>query len=112
MQNIITISKHAESRASKRGINFEHIKLCIQHGEEFNKTGSLFFFMSDKCLKKIRKIYGAYLSKLEGLVVLTKNTKESLLVVTVYKDRNAYRVIRKKQKYDNKRSLQHAEYYC
>ena len=98
------MTKHAENRASKSGINFEQIKLCVQYGEEIYRTGGLFFFMSDKCLKKLKKIYGAYLSKLEGLVVLTQNSNTSLVVVTVYKDRQAMKVIRKKQKYNNRRN--------
>ena len=110
METNITMSKHAENRASKRGINFEQIKLCIQYGEELYKTGGLFFFMSNKCLKKLKKIYGAYLSKLEGLVVLTQTSDTSLVVVTVYKDRNAMKVIRKKQEYNNRRN-RNAEYY-
>ena len=109
METNITMTKHAENRASKRGINFEQIKLCIQYGEEFYKTGGLFFFMSNKCLKKLKKIYGAYLCKLEGLVVLTQNSNTSLVVVTVYKDRQAMKVIRKKQEYNNRRN-RNAEY--
>ena len=111
MKTNIELSKHAENRASKRGINFEQIKLCIQYGEEIYRTGGLFFFMSDKCLKKIKKIYGAYLTKLEGLVVLTQNTNKSLIVVTVYKDRQAMKVIRKKHEYKSRR-IHNAEYYC
>jgi hypothetical protein len=110
METNITMTKHAENRASKSGINFEQIKLCVQYGEEIYRTGGLFFFMSDKCLKKLKKIYGAYLSKLEGLVVLTQNSNTSLVVVTVYKDRQAMKVIRKKQEYNNRRN-HNAEYY-
>jgi len=110
MESNITITKHAENRASKRGINLEQIKLCIQYGEEIYRSGSLFFFMSDKCLKKLKKIYGAYLTKLQGLVVLTQTDDTSLVVVTVYKDRNAMKVIRKKQDYYNRRN-HNAEYY-
>ena len=66
--------------------------------------------MSNRCLKKLKKIYGAYLSKLEGLVVLTQNSNTSLVVVTVYKDRQAMKVIRKKQEYNNRRN-RNAEYY-
>ena len=106
----IVMSKHAQNRASKRGINYEQIKLCVQYGEEIYKTGGLFFFMSDKSLKKLKKIYGAYLSNLQGLVVLTQSDDRSLVVVTVYKDRQAMKVIRKKHKYKNKR-VQNAKYY-
>ena len=104
------MSNHAENRASKRGINYEQIKLCVQHGEEIYRTGGLFFFMSDKVLKKLKKIYGAYLSNLQGLVVLTKSDNRSLVVVTVYKDRKAMKVIRKKHEYTNKR-VKNAKYY-
>ena len=110
MELNIEMSKHAINRASKRRINFEQIKLCIQYGEEVYKTGGLFFFMSDKCIKKIKKIYGTYLSKLEGLVVLTRNTNRSLVVLTVYKDRQALKTLRKKNEYNNRRK-QNAEYY-
>ena len=110
METNITMTKHAENRASKSGINFEQIKLCVQYGEEIYRTGGLFFFMSDKSLKKLKKIYGAYLSNLEGLVVLTQSGDRSLVVVTVYKDRQAMKVIRKKHKYKNKR-VQNAKYY-
>ena len=110
METNIKISKHAEQRASKRGINYEQIKLCVQYGEEIYRTGGLFFFMSDKALKKIKKIYGAYLSNLQGLVVLTDADDSSLVVVTVYKDRQAMKVIKKKDLYTNKRA-QNAKYY-
>ena len=110
MENKITLTNHARSRAAKRGINPDQIKLCIQYGEELYNGGVLFFFMSDKCLKRIKKIYGAYLSNMHGLVVLTNNNDKSLVVVTVYKNRNALRDLKRKNKY--KRSNDHAEYYC
>ena len=110
METKIIMTNHAKNRASKRAINFEQIKLCVQFGEEIYRTGRLFFFMSNKCLKKLKKIYGSYLSKLEGLVVLTQYSDNSLVVLTVYKDRQAMKVIRKKHKYNNG-SNRNAEYY-
>jgi len=110
METKIIMTNHAKNRASKRGINFEQIKLCVQFGEEIYRTGRLFFFMSNKCLKKLKKIYGSYLSRLEGLVVLTQNSNASLIILTVYKDRQAMKIIRKKNKYNNRRK-RNAEYY-
>ena len=110
METKIIMTNHAKNRASKRAINFEQIKLCVQFGEEIYRTGRLFFFMSNKCLKKLKKIYGSYLSKLEGLVVLTQYSDNSLVVLTVYKDRQAMKVIRKKHKYYIGRN-RNAEYY-
>ena len=75
------MTNHAKNRASKRGINFEQIKLCVQFGEEIYRTGRLFFFMSNKCLKKLKKIYGSYLSRLEGLVVLTHKERKSINII-------------------------------
>ena len=106
----MNISKHAENRAMCRGINSEQISMCIDYGDTYYKTGAIFFFMSRNCLMKLKKIYGSYLSRLEGLVVLAKNTSDGLKIITVYKDKNACKVIKKKQKHNN-RSKRNAEYY-
>ena len=107
----LKISRHAEKRAMERGINAEQINLCIEYGDVFYKTGMTFFFMSKKCLMKLKNLYGTYLSAFEGIVVMARKTKDGLMIVTVYRNRNASKIIKKKQTY-NKRSNQHAEHHC
>ena len=98
----INISRHAIERAMGRGINHEQIRICVLYGEKIYCTGKVFYFMSAKCLRKVRKIFGAYLDRLEGLVVLANHTPRTIDVVTVYKDKQAIRVIKKKKNYKQK----------
>ena len=106
----MNISKHAENRAMCRGINSEQISMCIDYGDTYYKTGAIFFFMSKKCLVKLKNIYGSYLSKLDGIVVLAKNTINGLEIITVYKNKDACKMIKKKQKKTNRRK-RNAKHY-
>ena len=98
----ISITKHAKQRASQRGISSEQIELCINFGERMNRTGMEFYCMTKKCLKKLKKTTGAYMDKLQGLIVMTHYDEDGILaVVTVYKNQNGFRTIKKKEKYNN-----------
>ena len=98
----ISITKHAKQRASQRGISPEQIELCINFGERMNQTGMEFYYMTKKCLKKLKKTTGAYMDKLQGLIVMTHYDEDGILaVVTVYKNQNGFKTIRKKRKYNN-----------
>ena len=48
----IALSKHAEKRAAQRGIDERQIKICLEFGEQFHRTGAMFFMITKKCLKK------------------------------------------------------------
>ena len=106
----LNISRHAEKRAMARGINTEQISLCIDYGDTYYRTGAIFFFMSKKCLVKLKNIYGSYLSKLDGIVVLARNTINGLEIITVYKNKDACKMIKKKQKKTNRRK-RNAKHY-
>ena len=98
----ISITKHAKQRASQRGISPEQIELCISFGERMNRTGMEFYCMTKKCLKKLKKATGAYMDNLQGLIVMTHYDENGILaVVTVYKNQNGFRTIKKKEKYNN-----------
>ena len=99
---IIKITKHAKQRAAKRGISLEQIELCISFGERMNRTGMEFFCMTKKCLRKLKKVTGAYMEKLQDLIVMTSYGDDGgMAVVTVYKNQNGFRTIKKKRKYNN-----------
>ena len=98
----ISITKHAKQRASQRGISSEQIELCINFGERMNRTGMEFYCMTKKCLKKLKKTTGAYMEKLQDLIVMTSYEDDGVIaVVTVYKNQNGFKTIRKKRKYNN-----------
>ncbi len=102
MENI-KISKHAQKRADQRGISIEQIELCINFGERINRTGMEFFCMTKKCLKRLKKVTGAYMEKLQDLIVMTYHCENGMLaVVTVYKNQNGFKSVKKKQKWIRK----------
>ena len=99
----ITLTNHAIQRASQRGISPEQIELCISFGECINRTGREFYFVSKKCLKKLKKVTGVYMERLQGLTVMTGHGDNGeLSVITVYKNNNAFKTIkRKKRRYES-----------
>ena len=97
----IAITNHARQRASQRGISLEQIELCISYGVRMNRTGMEFYCMTKKCLKKLKKATGAYMDKLQDLIVMTTYEDDGVLaVVTVYKNHNGFKTIKKKRKYN------------
>ena len=94
----ITLTNHAKVRASQRGIDERQIKFCVDYGDQFQKTGALFFMVTKKCLKKLKQSFGAYMPRLDGLVVLGYPENNSFVVTTVYKNHNAIKDIKRKSK--------------
>ena len=94
----IALSKHAEKRAAQRGIDERQIKICLEFGEQFHRTGAMFFMLTKKCLKKLKHSVGAYMSRLDGIVVVGYSQSDFFLVTTVYKNNNALKEIKKKAK--------------
>ena len=94
----ITLTNHAQRRASQRGIDERQIKFCIDYGDQFHKTGALFFMVTKKCLKKIKQSFGAYMPRLDGIVVLGYMQSNAFVVTTVYKNHNALKDIKRKSK--------------
>ena len=95
----VTLTNHAIQRASKRGISTEQIELCISFGEYINRTGIEFYFISKKCLKKLKKVTGVYMERLQGLTVMVGyGSNGELSVISVYKNNNAFKTIKRKER--------------
>ena len=99
MQNKIIMTEHAKKRAAQRGIDERQIKICVDFGDQFHRTGAMFFMITKKCLKKLKQSFGAYMPRLDGLVVLGyPQNEEYFVVTTVYKNSNALKDIKRKSK--------------
>ena len=96
----IEITNHAKQRANQRGISIEQIELCISFGERINRTGMEFFCMTKKGLKRLKKNTGAYMDRLQNLIVMAHQEEDGVLaVVTVYKNQDGYKTVKKKRKW-------------
>jgi len=97
--NGIILTKHAEQRASQRGLNVDQINLCLEYGDSIYKTGRVFYFVSKKCLKKLKKATGAYMDRLDGITIMGKYVRQGeFLIITVYKNKNSLSEIKRKRK--------------
>ena len=95
----LILTKHAEQRASQRGLNIDQINLCVEYGDSFYKTGRVFYFVSKKCLRKLKKATGAYMDRLVGITIMGKYVRQGkFLIITVYKNKNSLSEIKRKRK--------------
>jgi len=89
------LSFHARQRASQRGLNLAEIDFVLTHGRGIYRTGIRFIFLGERDIPaRYRRTHG-YLT---GVTLLMADDGTLL---TVYKNPDAIRVIKKKSK--NKR---------
>ncbi|MGE3728197.1 MAG: DUF4258 domain-containing protein [Candidatus Sericytochromatia bacterium] len=93
--NPVALSRHAKTRLIQRGIKITDVEYTLRHGKRIYKQGLIFYVMIDKvALGRGESV--------KNLVVLA--THEGC-IVTVYKEKNALKKIKRASKYDL-RSLQ------
>jgi len=98
--NNIEMTKHAQTRASQRGIDNLQINFCVQFGEKFHRTGAVFYMITKKCIKRLKKSFGANLPRLNGIVVVGySDESQGFVVATVYKNKDSLKVIKRKKQY-------------
>jgi len=87
-------SQHAWQRMAQRNLSSADVRFVIQHGQRLHRTGVVFFFLGYDDIPVDRK---KNLSRLEGTTVLMNY--QSRQVVTVYRNRNGLRRIKRKSAY-------------
>lgn len=93
------LSPHAVKRSSQRDISREFMNLTIKYGECVFRTGIQFFIMTDKRIKRMKKIGKELPEKIAGVVVLCREREYGVLeILTVYKNQDALKTILKKRK--------------
>jgi hypothetical protein len=92
----LILTGHAYERTGQRHIRREDILYVCQYGRKIHRTGACFFFLGEKDVPP-----GHNMHHLIGTVVLTKpgETPGNLLIVTIYKNKEALRTIKKKLKH-------------
>lgn len=103
MSERLMFTEHAQSRMAQRRLSVTDVEYVVDHGFRYYTAGVLHCFLGrhsipfkDKSIKDF--------SRLEGTtVILEPNTKE--VVITVYRNRTAFKNIRRKSKYNLKVSI-------
>ena len=91
-------SDHALRRMAQRGISEQEIHYVCQYGRCYHVAGSVYFFLGRKDIPD-RDRNDPSVQRLEGTTVLVDRSNTAV-VVTVYRNRQASRQIRRKSKHD------------
>ncbi|PIQ24053.1 hypothetical protein COW36_05910 [bacterium (Candidatus Blackallbacteria) CG17_big_fil_post_rev_8_21_14_2_50_48_46] len=89
-------TRHATARLVQRGIKLADVEFTMRHGKKIYKQGLVFYVMIDK----IARLRG---ESVRHLVVLASHEGN---VVTVYKEKNALKKIKRASKIDQSLQLQ------
>lgn len=101
-RSTLTISKHAILRMAQRNISLSDLEYVLAHGERIYRTGITIYLLRKRdILPGDRK--RSTITRLEGTVVLVGfKPNGTLEVITIYRNKSAFKVIRSKAKYDKR----------
>jgi hypothetical protein len=88
---------------AQRNISIGDLQYVLEHGERVYKTGVTIYVLRKRdILQDDRK--KSEIMRLEGTIVLTGFSQDgNLEVITIYRNKSAFRTLRCKKKYDNRR---------
>jgi hypothetical protein len=90
------LSSHSMTRMQQRGIAADAIEVVREHGRRIHTGGAVFCFLGRRDIPDY--LPATQRERLEGLPVVLSTVDET--VVTVYKNRNGLRDIKRKKRYD------------
>ena len=96
---MFTITEHAQIRQQNRGVADEHISMVLRYGTEINAAGAIFYFMGNNSIPD--NIPSSLKERLAGITIVCH--RETGDVLTVYKNKEGLKLLRKKVKYNNPR---------
>jgi hypothetical protein len=86
------ITKHAKRRLAQRGLKLVDIEKVYHYGEVIFKQGLSFYFLKKRTIRNM-----SLSDKLEGVVVIVDEAVNE--IITAYKNKRAFKHIRKKNCY-------------
>lgn len=93
---MLEFTSHAHRRLQQRGMTYEYASLVMEYGTAVNTAGAVFYFMSKKDIPQ--NLPGTIKDRILGITLVVN--PENNDVMTVYKNQNAMKSIRKKPRYD------------
>lgn len=92
------ISHHARLRQAQRNLSDDEIEFVLMHGEELHSGGALHIFLGRRNLLQDRNSKRQY-AHLEGTVLVLSDSEQDSTLITVYRNRQALRMIKAKAKH-------------
>jgi hypothetical protein len=101
--SIFSISKHATLRMAQRNVSRTDLEYVLEHGERIYRTGITIYILRKRDILRSDRKQSA-ITRLEGTAVLIGFLPNGTLeVITIYRNKNAFKMNRSKAKYDRRR---------
>ena len=100
MQENLYYSGHAITRMAQRSLSADEIEYIICYGQRYHAAGVIHFFLGKKNIPETDQKADKF-RRLEGATVLL-DPEEGRAVITVYRNKSAWKKIRRKEKYNRK----------
>lgn len=91
----VRFSSHARSRAARRNLEPADVEYVLAFGRPLQRTGCTIYFLARRDIPRADQ-HNSSIARLEGTAVLVARQGE---VITVYRNREAYRALCRKSKY-------------
>ena len=91
----VALSKHAKQRGAQSNLSEQDVELVRRYGVLEHRTGVRFYFMRRREVERNRYAEPR-LEKLHDIVMIVSS--DDRMVITVYRNRNALKEIRRKSK--------------
>ena len=102
MASMLHLSQHAVLRMAQRNISLHDLEYVLEHGGRVHKTGVEFYILRKRDIPQDDR-KRSEIMRLEGTVVLTSFMEDgNPEIITMYRNKGAFRSVRSKAKYDNR----------
>jgi Domain of unknown function (DUF4258) len=92
-------TKHARRQQARRNLSDADIGFVLTYGQQYFSAGVMHVFLGHRDLPRNRELYQRF-ARLEGTVLVIYVGHITPVLVTVYRNHNALKNIRKKARYD------------
>jgi hypothetical protein len=96
----LSFSWHAVTRMVQRHLTVDEIEYVVRYGRKVHVAGVVCYFLGKKDLARADASHGQF-DRLQGTTVLLDG-KRAETVVTVYRNREAFKKMQRKLKYNRK----------
>ena len=88
---------------AQRNVSLDDVEYVLEHGERINTTGITVYILRKRDIPQDDR-NKSEITRLEGTVILTGFTQDgNLEIITAYRNKSAFKALRSKTKYDNRK---------
>lgn len=99
MQANVYLTRHAESRRAQRNLSQRDIEFVLDYGRTMRCAGARHVFLARRDMPADRQLRRQF-ERLEGTTLVMCDQGDVPVLITAYRNRNAWKQIRRKAKYD------------